>query len=148
MLKKKYMELHVAFTHLIVGSDDEVLLGHWGVPGHAARDSTLLDAIGAGQNNSVFLRLLQVILHLMEKVVPIYVCVLTFRGHQQPSVKTEAGWPTETEWDRQKETEDRQTDQRGKGQAGDWLSNFYYTRTRVKARMPVGQTVLDTATNI
>ena len=68
------MELHVAFTHLIVGSDDEVLLGHWGVPGHAARDSTLLDAIGAGQNNSVFLRLLQVILHLMEKVVPIYVC--------------------------------------------------------------------------
>ena len=91
MLKNISMELHVAFTHLIVGSDDEVLLGHWGVPGHAARDSTLLDAIGAGQNNSVFLRLLQVILHLMEKVVPIYVCVLTFRGHQQPSVKTEAG---------------------------------------------------------
>ena len=64
-------------THLIVGSDDEVFLSHRGIPGHAARNSTLLNAVRAGQNNSIFLRLLQVILHLITTLI-IYSFIYSF----------------------------------------------------------------------
>lgn len=53
--------------HLIVDGEDKGFFGDWRIPNHAQRQRSLLHAVRAGYTDLVWLRTLEIILHLTKR---------------------------------------------------------------------------------